>query len=252
MKTKNLFILIALVLFMASPATSAFAEWNFGIGTGFSMLKIDGDIGIETKLAGPVKFPAKLDPEDTRDLMQSAFGFGGYATDGTWMVRYSFGMLELEGNGADGGISANIDFKTTGGELTVGYPVYKSSPLSFSLLGGLRYTKQELTSRVSNGVTTLSTDNDNNWTDAVFGATADVELSKDWSWNTRADAGFGGSEGTYTGSTGVTWRFLEHWSGTLSAKYAAVDFENGSRGDADWYLYDVDETTAGLTILYNW
>ena len=168
------------------------------------------------------------------------------------MIRYSFGMLELEGNSSESGISANIDYKTSGGELTVGYPIYKSSPVSFSLLGGLRYTKQELKSRVTDGVTTLTTDNDNNWTDAVIGATADVQLSDNWTWNTRGDAGFGGSEGVYSASTGVTWRFLENWSATLSAKYAAVEFENGNQGDADWYLYDVDETTMGLAILYNW
>jgi len=45
---------------------------------------------------------------------------------------------------------------------------------------------------------------------------------------------------------------LEHWSGTLFGKLAAVEYENAARGDADWYLYDVDETTLGLTVMFNW
>lgn len=252
MKVKRICLIMFISLVLAVTASPALAEWNYGIGTGFSMLNIDGDIGFNTNLLGPVKADVELDPEDVSDLMESAFGLSGYATDGTWMVHYSFGMLELEGNGAEGGVTANIDFKTTGGELTVGYPVYKSSPLSFSLLGGLRYTDQELSTRVSNGTTTLTNDVENDWVDAVVGAGLDVQLAQNWDWNTQVDAGFGGSEGTYTGSTGVTWRFLEHWSGTLFAQYAAVEFEEGNRGDNDWYLYDVDETTAGLTILYHW
>ncbi|MDX2494982.1 MAG: hypothetical protein QNK27_08490 [Desulfuromusa sp.] len=252
MRVKNLFTMFSLVLIMTFTATSAFAKWNFGLGTGLTMLAVEGDIGINTILAGPVTLPVELDAEDVSDLMASAFGFGGYATDGTWMINYSFGMMELEGDAADGAITASLDYKTTGAELTVGYPIYKSSPVSFSLLGGLRYTKHELSTRVSNGITTLNNNKDNNWTDVVFGATADVELHKDWTWSTRADAGFGGSEGTYVANTGVTWRFLENWSGTLFAKYAAVEFENGSRGDSNWYFYDVDEKSLGLTILYHW
>jgi hypothetical protein len=71
--------LMTLVVF----ASAAHAKWSFGIGTGFSLMNVDGKQGFTTVIAGPVKYDVKLDPDDISDLMQSAFGFGGYATDGT-------------------------------------------------------------------------------------------------------------------------------------------------------------------------
>ncbi len=48
------------------------------------------------------------------------------------------------------------------------------------------------------------------------------------------------------------WHFFKHWEATVYGKYTAFDFENGSKGDADWYLYDVDEYGAGLSVLVTW
>ena len=90
------------------------------------------------------------------------------------------------------------------------------------------------------------------WIDALIGLSADVPFAEKWIWNIKGDVGFGESEGTYLASTGLTWRFYGGWSATLFGKYVAVEFENDSKGDSDWYLYDVDESTLGLTILYNW
>ena len=70
-------------------------------------------------------------------------------------------------------------------------------------------------------------------------------------WNNRITAGFGGSEGTYMGQTGITWIFYKGWSSTLYGNYTAVEFENGDEGDSDWYLYDIDEFGIGLGFLYN-
>jgi hypothetical protein len=242
-------------------ASTAHAKWNFGIGTGFSLLNVDGTIGFDTAIAGPVKFDVKLDPEDISDLMQSAFGFGGYATDGTWLVQYSYGSLELEGEesaltpAGTTTVSTRINFEMTGAELTLGYPVYKTSSLVALVDAGVRYTKHEFDSRVTaSGAITGQRDRnfDHDWTDAIFGVTFNVPFAQTWTWTTRLNAGFGGSEGTYLASTGVTWRFLKHWSLGLTGKYAAVEFENGSEGDSDWYLADADESTLSLNVLYNW
>ena len=56
----------------------------------------------------------------------------------------------------------------------------------------------------------------------------------------------------YFGYTGITWHFFKHWAATVYGKYTAFDIENGSKGDADWYLYDVDEYGAGLSVLVTW
>ena len=237
----------------------AHAEWNFGIGTGPQMLAISGDMGMDTVL-GAVQIDLDLDMDDMSDLRDSAIGFGGYATDGKWKVQYKLGKLELEedaakGTRTGGTLSADVEFDITEAELTVGYPLFENSSYMIRGYGGLRYIKHEFDFLMTGtGFLGVNRDKsiDESWTDALVGIAADVPFAEKWNWNIKADAGFGGSEGTYLASTGVTWHFYGNWSSTLFGSYKAVDFENDSKGDTDWYHYDVDETILGLTILYNW
>jgi hypothetical protein len=250
-------IFVFLGLWIILAGNPAYAEWNFGIGTGLSRLSINGDLGWETKLAGPVKADVDLSPSDTSDLMESAFGFGGYAANGTWTINYSFLQLKLGDDGKaslpDGSkLKYDMDFEVTSAVMLVTRNIYKSKHLHLGLQGGLRYTKHELTTKLEFGGNKIKNNPDNDWVDAVIGATLTVPITDKWSWNNVANAGYGGSDGTYYGSTGITWRFLKHWSATASGTYTAVDFEEGNKGDSDWYLYDVDETTYGITILFNW
>lgn len=259
---KQCFLLVTGLLLINLNTVSVYAEWHFGIGTGPMRLNSKGDQGFHTNLAGPVEFDVDLAPDDFSDLTSSAIGLGGYATDGKWRIQYSIGKLELEddagvttANGSS--IHAELGFDITAGELIIGYPIYQSDACTVLFHGGVRYTKHELDSDVTVTVTGLGTtrikrDIDEDWTDAVVGFSADMPFAEKWTWSNRIDAGFGGSDGTYLVYTGLTWRFFEHWSGTLYGKYTAVDFEDGSKGDAGWYLYDVDEFGPGLNILYHW
>ena len=251
-------LLFACVFGFDSPASAA---WEFGIGTGLSRMSVDGDMGMNTRIAGPVKFKAELDPEDFGDAMESAFGFGGYASDGTWLIQYSYGALQLGGKDSKtlatgSSISAKLGMDVTGAELTVGYPVYKNPAVRILVDGGVRYTKHEISNSFflldPSGSMMASVHNrfDHDWTDAVIGTIIAVPFAEKFAWTTRLNAGFGGSEGTYLGQTGVAWRFAKHWSAGISAKYVAVDYENGSRGDNNWYMYDVDETTLGINVLF--
>lgn len=120
---------------------------------------------------------------------------------------------------------------------------------------GARYTKHELSADIrSTGLINnhRNREIDNDWTDVLIGFLADVPLAENWTWNNRVDAGYGGSDGTYFFYTGVAWQFHKHWATTLYGSYTAVDFENGNKGDADWYLYDVDQSAVGLNILFTW
>ena len=255
-RKKALFILLGIFIVMNFSAV-AYAEWHYGIGTGPFRLNAQGDQGFNTAIAGPVQFEVDLDPDDISDLAESAFGLVGYATDGTYMVQFSVRNMRLEAEETRGAVSAKLGFEVTGGEITLGYPVYRDSSFTLRLLGGVRYTKHELSVDVTSGMLSQSRTIEHDWIDALVGLTLDVPLADKWNWGTRLDAGFGvggdylGSEGTYSANTGVTWRFYNHWSGTLYGKYTAVDFENDSIGDPDWYLYDVDESGVGLAVLYN-
>jgi hypothetical protein len=258
MKGKHL-VAAAFVFGMICLTSNAQAKWNFGIGTGPQFLAVKGDFGMDTAV-GPIKLNMDLDFNDMEDLVDTAFGFGGYVTDSRWMIQYKLGKLQLEdsetiGFGKLGALSAKVNFDITEAEITVGYPILEGSSYLIRGYGGLRYLKQELDLLIVgrgflgiNGKKSL----DESWTDLLVGLSADVRFAQKWNWNVKVDAGFFGSEGTYLASTGITWRFYKGWSITGAATYRAVEYENSSRGATDWYLYDVEETNIGLTILYNW
>lgn len=242
---------------LLSPAAQA--EWSFGIGTGLSRTSINGTQGFNSVIGVPVKYKVDLTPSDFADLTKSAFGFGGYATDGTWLIQYSLASLELEDESATtvgtNTLATKINFTTRGGEVTAGYPVYKSPSLVALVDVGVRYTKHSFdnTTTVTGTINTqLKNKFSNDWTDAVVGTTLNVPLAPQWLWSTRLNAGFGGSDHTYLASTGVTWRFLKSWSAGALAKYVEVQYEDGNEGASDWYLYDADEKSVALNVLYNW
>jgi hypothetical protein len=257
------YIFFPLITFMTFIffSSAAYAEWHFGIGTGLAFNNIDGKQGFTSVLVGPIKYDVKLDPGDFNDLTKTAFGFGGYATNGTLLIQYSYANIELEDKASeyvpayDSTAKLTINFKMTGAELTVGYPVYKTASLVAMIDGGVRYTKHEFDNslRVKGAITDRGSRSfDHDWTDAVLGVIVNVPLARQWTWNNRLNAGFGGSDGTYLASTGVTWRFLKHWSAGITGKYAAVKYENGSKSDRDWYFYDADESSVGINVLFNW
>lgn len=261
MMKKYIFVPVITVMTFIFFSSAAYAEWHFGIGTGLALNNIDGKQGFTSALVGPIKYDVNLDPEDFNDLTKTAFGFGGYATDGTWLIQFAFANIELEDKASefvpalDSTATVEINFKMIGAELTAGYPVYKTPSLVAMIDGGVRYTKHEFDNslRVKGAVTGRGSNSfDHDWTDAVLGVIVNVPFAKQWIWNNRLNAGFGGSDGTYLASTGVTWRFLKHWSAGITGKYASVKYENGSRSDRNWYLYDADESSVGLTVLFNW
>lgn len=254
-------ILCASLATLAFTTSPAHAEWNFGIGTGFSMLNIDGEQGFDTDFAGPIKYDVSLDPGDVNDLMNSAIGFAGYATDGTWLIQYSYGMLELEGDASRdvpaiaSNVASTISFKMTNAEVTAGYPIYQTPDVVTLFDWGLRYTKHEFDADVSVSGARNEQHNrsfDKDWADVLLGVTVKVPFAKEWSWNSRLNAGFGGSDGTYLVSTGVVWRFHPNWTTGLNGQYKSVKYETGDQGEGEWYLYDADESSLAISIAYNW
>jgi len=253
--SKNASFTLPCLLFIVST-NLAHAEWNYGIGTGLFRMNAEGDQGLNTQIAGPVVFDVDLDPDDFDDLMESAFGFGGYATNGTWMIQYSLANLQLEG-GASRAIGATtadarLGFDVSGGEVTFGYPIKQSSSVVLRVFGGVRYLKHELSSDIRVGALLVNRSIDLDWTDALVGISADVPLNDKWTWSSRFDVSAGDSEGTSLINTGLTWSFVERWTATFFAQNQALDLENGSIGDSDWYLYDADEFGWGITFLRHW
>ena len=233
-------LMTILFCFLAMPTANAQdggKKWFVGIGTGFTFMNAQGDQGLNVGGFGPVLIDVDLDPSDFQDLMESAFGLGGYFTDGTWMIQYAFGKIKLGGEpsgslpaGVGGGtFTADLFFEITGAQVTVGYTAYRSKDMKFSFTPytGVRYLKHDLGADliVTQGATTtaISRGVDYNWTDVLVGSAFSYKLSPKVSWNIFADAGFGGTEGTYSFGTSLPWRPLKHWSFSPNFKYSAIE-----------------------------
>lgn len=233
--------------------SSASAEWQYGVGTGLYQLNIDGDIGFTTMGGTPVESSVELDPEDISDLMTSAFGLEGYASNGKWMLTGGFSYLELEGDGSRGPVAMSLDFETVTASAMVGYLFYMDHGLSVRGHGGLRYTSHHFDSDITlTPGPTSSRSIDEDWVDAIIGLTAVWQFAEEWFWRNQAVAGFGGSEGMFFAQTGIDWRFHKNWSTSLFANTRAVDYESGDVGDSDYYSYDADEFGWGLNVMFHW
>jgi hypothetical protein len=249
------FVLIA--LWMTVGVNAAHAEWHFGIGTGMARWTYDGDIGFNTSLAGPVEAEVDLKPEDFDDLMQSAVGFAGFATNGDWLILYSYSHLELGDDGiytapSDAQAKYDINFDITAADIGITRHIYKGKHALLGVVAGVRYKQHDLTSELTVAGTDYKKNIDNNWTDALIGASVLVPFAEKWSWKTGANAGFGESESSFYANSGVTWNFHKHWAATAFTTYIDVEYENGDKGDSDWYYYDAKEYAYGLTVMFTW
>jgi len=236
-----------------TPVASA-EDWSFGIGTGISALDVDGDGGFNTRLLGPIDFDASLEPDQVRDLAESAFGLGGFARKGPWTLTYSVGRLTLEEDvsAVQGGNSGTLDlnFETNGAEFLVHYAFTSSGKHTWSVIGGLRYTDQEYeVELVINGNEVFDGSVDDDWTDGILGLSYSYAFSNTLSWNTQVDYGFGGTDGTAHFNTGLS-KVSGNWMFIGALDFKAIDYEEGNRGDSDWYLYDADETILGISFMY--
>jgi len=261
LKAKTTFVALGICVACVTQL-QAQAPVHFGFGTGLMRLNSEGDQGFHTTAFGPVQTEFDLDPDDFDDLIQTVIGGGGYVTNGTWMLQFSLLSRKLGGEPAGsllsgGQVTSDLSFDLLRGEFLFGYTVYRSPGGAFSLRPhvGARYTKHELASDlrvVEGGITTdFSSAIDHNWTDVLIGTTVDVRLASKLSWSTRGDAGFGGSNGSFSASSGVSWRILRHLSFGPKVSFLVEDFENGTEGDADWYLYDAKEFGWGVSFLFH-
>jgi hypothetical protein len=255
-------MIVAALTFALAPAAVAKDEWEFGIGTGFFGLNIDGDAGISTiqdfpgaPAGTPLLLDASLEFDEVRELLESAFGLGGFAAKGKWVIQYSFAQMELEDDisgATDGGVpvAAGLTFTGSGAEVTAAYRFAVTGKHAWSVLGGARYTKHEYDFDLTIGAATLARDIDQDWTDVLVGLTHGNQLSMKWTWSNRLDGGFGGSEGTYFFNSSANWQFAKSWALGLYGQIMSIEFENDDPGDPDWYLYDAEEFGVGFNVLY--
>lgn len=237
--------LAGISLLLAQGSIAAENEWSFGIGTGISLLDLDGDVGVPTDDGGAI-FELDLGNDDTADMFESAFGFVSFANKGRWTIHLSYATLTLE----DSESNIDAEWDRVEANLAVEYALYQTGNHTFSVLGGVRYFDHDWEFDIK-GDPREQVDAEEDWTDGVFGLTHRMTFAGNWAWVNKADYMFGDSEGGYSLSTGLNWQPYESW--VFSAGVGYKDLEFGEEEDInknDFYLYDVDETTINIGFLY--
>lgn len=232
-------------------------DWSHSVGTGFQFLFFEGDVGFDTVL-GPIEVEVDLDPGDIIDYLDSALGVNGMSTNGDWTINYGLGYLKLsEGqSGAVGedpiDVSLDLAYKMLSLDFSVSRNFYRSRNAALNFMVGGRWTQQDIDIDTVVGEQELTGGVKEDWFDGYAGFTHTYVLSPKVTWNSRATAGLGGSDFMYTITTGLGWRFANHWVAGIGYKVNSHDYESGSKGDPGWFKYDAVDHGATLTINYVW
>ncbi len=251
----KIFCRLLISISLVSVASTAYSQdWVFGIGTGLAALNVDGDGGFGTA-SGPIDFDASMSPSELRRVTKSAVGFGGFAKKDNLGISYSIAQSELEDDlsAAQGGITGVLDltFRVRTAEVLLDHTIYRSGKSSWSLIDGLRYLHQRYESRLTiNGTQIFDGSVDDYWLDAVLGVAHAYSISPRLTWSTQLDYGFGGSERTTHFNTGFSKVIGTSWILGGSLDFKNMKYEEGDRGDLDWFLYDAEETSIVVSFLY--
>lgn len=256
-------VLILFTVFLIDVPLASADDLYWGIGTGLVRQNAEGDQGLNINQFGPLIAPIDLSPDDFADITESAIGFGGYFTNGQWIVKYKLAKVKMGSDAkttlAEGQtVKGDFFFDLTIGEITYGYTVWRSQnrKLSLTPYAGIKYLKHDLgvDLKVTEGTTTTNikiASAENNWTDFVIGTDFNVTFSPKLSLNSSVNAAFGGSEGIFSFNTGLSWRIWKIFSIGPTFSYSAIEVKNGKPGDTDFYIYDANEFGFGLSFLFH-
>jgi hypothetical protein len=149
------------------------------------------------------------------------------------------------------GATLDISFKDTIAELGVAYWVFGTEKTDWEILGGGRYTKQELNVDVEGGPD-LPLANENWWV-GFFGGRMAVTLSEKWTLVARADYGLGsgGSNDQLNMFLMFDYRFKNWGSVFAGYKYLNYDYDNGKTG-LDHYGYDASQQGPLVGMIIRW
>ncbi len=137
------------------------------------------------------------------------------------------------------GQQIDIGFKNTMAELGAMYTIVETERSDWEVLGGFRYTKQQLS--VSNlpklPLLPSSINVSESWGDVFIGGRVITWINDKWRFAGRADFGTGGSDLVWNGVGLFDYRFKDWGSVFVGYKSMDYDYDNGKSGP-DRYAYD--------------
>ena len=150
---------------------------------------------------------------------------------------------------------ADIGFKNTMFELGGAYAFRETQNTRWEILGGLRYTDQDLdvdatlTFPDPDKVLNVDMKGGDNWTHAIVGTRFFGTMSDRWTFVARTDVGYGGSDNkAFNAQAMFDYRF-NHWGSVFFGyKYLKYDYDNDKTTNT--YAYDAYQSgpLAGLAI----
>jgi len=254
--TKKLILLMMAILLSVGSINIAHAvgsnstdgKWEFTLAPLFLWAQ-----GIEgSSQIGPATAPLDITFKDALDNLEATFTvhFEMKRDKLTLFAEYQYVDLDPEAVGPMD-IELDISFKNTIAELGAGYWVFGTDRTNWEVLGGARYTKQDLDVSVKNGPDLISTDDD--WWVGFFGGRMSARLSKNWSFVGRADYGVGSGETNriWNLSAMFDYRFKNWGSVFAGYKWMDYDYDNGDKG-LDHYAYDATQQGPLLGLNIYW
>jgi hypothetical protein len=231
---------------MAAETTAPSDEWHFTLAPLFLWgMNVDG-----TSQIGPVSAPLEIGfTDDVLENLSAVFTVHFEAQKGDWTLFAEYQYVDLDPSVEISPVaSADIDFQDQLGELGVAYKVATFGINDLEVLGGARYTRQDLKVNLNLGPVLVNVTE--TWWDGFAGLRIFTHISDSWTFIGRADIGGGGSDFVWNLVGMFDYQFKD-W-GSVFFGYRWLDYDYDSGSGLDRYAYDATQSgpLAGLSFYW--
>jgi len=232
----------------ANGGNSTDGQWEFSLAPLFLWAQgIEGHSEI-----GPTRSPLDVTFEDALDNLEATFTIHYEMKRDALTLFAEYQYVDL-GPTAEGPMDIELDigFKDTIAELGVGYWVFGTDRTDWEVIGGARYTKQDMDVSVKNGPQLVSVDED--WWVGFFGGRFAAQLSKNWTFTARADFGVGSGETNRIWNLNAMfdYRFRDWGSVFAGYKWMDYNYENSDKG-LSHFAYDATQQGPLVGLNFHW
>lgn len=231
---------------MAADAKSPDDEWHFTLAPLFLWgMNIDG-----TSQIGPVSAPLDLTfTDDILENLSAVFTIHFEAQRRDWTLFAEYQYVDLDPSvETPSAASADIDFQNQLGELGVAYRVATFGINDLEVLGGARYTRQDLEVNLNPGPVPVNVTE--TWWDGFAGLRIFTHISDSWTFIGRADIGGGGSDFVWNLVGMFDYQFKD-W-GSVFFGYRWLDYDYDSGNGFDRYAYDATQQGPLAGLSFHW
>ena len=231
---------------MAADTKLSDDEWHFTLAPLFLWgMNIDG-----TSQIGPVSAPLDLTfTDDILENLSAVFTVHFEAQKRDWTLFAEYQYVDLDPSvETPSAASADIDFQNQLGELGVAYRVATFGINDLEVLGGARYTRQDLEVNLNPGP--VPVDVTETWWDGFAGLRIFTHISDSWTFIGRGDIGGGGSDFVWNLVGMFDYQFKDWGSVFFGYKWMDYDYDSGS--GLDYYAYDALQQGPLAGLSFHW